>query len=88
MDDKISIKDLDLIFHEFGGKKARIPVGDMMKIIWEIDAERKHLGTIRRIIYHVFHKCCIILEEKSIPCTLAPIDRKEATGVSNGKTHT
>jgi hypothetical protein len=33
MDDKISIKDLDLIFHEFGGKKARIPVGDMMKII-------------------------------------------------------
>jgi hypothetical protein len=33
MDDKISAKDLDLIFHEFGGKKARIPVDDMMKII-------------------------------------------------------
>jgi hypothetical protein len=33
MDDKISAKDLDLIFHEFGGKKASIPVDDMMKII-------------------------------------------------------
>jgi hypothetical protein len=33
MDGKISARDLDLIFHELGGEKARIPVDDMMKII-------------------------------------------------------
>lgn len=33
MGDKISPNDLDLIFHEIGGKKAKIAVDDFMKII-------------------------------------------------------
>eukprot|EP00980_Cylindrotheca_fusiformis_P002398 scaffold558_cov111-Cylindrotheca_fusiformis.AAC.16 len=33
MDDKISAKDLDLVFQEIGGSKAKVAVGDLMKLI-------------------------------------------------------